>query len=178
MMSTSSAIAEFRDIPIFRSFNDLTDASHYRRVPEGWCLIVADIEGSTLLIPPARFDAVARALDGVRHLSEDGFGMRLRVGAMRLGDLGPDDGIVEVARFSERDAIRIDKTEVFSERCSAMFRGGGISAAETYIKADPQRYAVPDEPDNRGDLSGLSEAGAVSEWKDAIFVGTSAHRSR
>jgi hypothetical protein len=69
-------------------------------------------DGTTLLIPPYKFDGVARALDGVRHLAEDSFNMRLRVGAIRIGDLEASEGVVEVARFSECDALTISESNL------------------------------------------------------------------
>ncbi|MBT6275892.1 MAG: DUF3095 domain-containing protein [Chromatiales bacterium] len=113
-------------------------------------------DGTTLLIPPERMEAVSSALDAVRARARSTFSMRLRVGAMQISALGSEEGYIEVARYAERDALLINEDSLFSERGTAMFRGGGISAAETRIKADPERYEVPENPDTQSDLSGLS----------------------
>ena len=113
-------------------------------------------DGTTLLIPEDYLDAVSAALAGVRRMARTAYDMRLRVGAIAIADLGPDGGTVEVARYCERDMLRIARSEIFNQRFTAMIRGGGISAAERRIKTDPARYEVPDADTGEEDLSGLS----------------------
>lgn len=113
-------------------------------------------DGATLLIPPERFDAVARGLDGVRRMALEQFGMTLRVGAVAVSDVTASGHAVEVARYQESDELEIANDRVFADRCVAMFRGGGITVAEKLIKGDPERYEVPDDPANEADLTGLS----------------------
>jgi hypothetical protein len=48
----------FQEIPVFRSFNDLTADAHYRLIPEDWWVVVADIEGSTQAIEAGRYKDV------------------------------------------------------------------------------------------------------------------------
>ena len=102
-------------------------------------------DGSTLVIPPASFEKVAEALDGVRTLAREKFGMTLRVGAVATAELYADGLKVEVAKF-----------ELFAGKTIASFRGGGLSKAEAKVKGDPSRYAVAAHPRHRSDLTGLS----------------------
>ncbi|HEX4046908.1 MAG TPA: DUF3095 family protein [Elusimicrobiota bacterium] len=102
-------------------------------------------DGATLVVPPAAFDKVSGALDGVRALARDKFAMTLRVGAVDVAELYAEGAKVEVAKF-----------ELFAGRAIASFRGGGLSSAERKIKGDPARYAVPERAEHRSDLSGLS----------------------
>ena len=102
-------------------------------------------DGSTLVIPPASFDKVAEALDGVRALARDKFGMTLRLGAVEAAELYAGGLKIEVAKF-----------ELFAGKTIASFRGGGLSRAEAKVKADPSRYAVALHPRHRSDLTGLS----------------------
>jgi hypothetical protein len=102
-------------------------------------------DGATLVIPPASFEKVAAALDGVRALAREKFGMTLRVGAVDAAELYADGMKVEVAKF-----------ELFAGRAIASFRGGGLSKADKKVKADPARYAVPERTEHISDLTGLS----------------------
>ena len=102
-------------------------------------------DGATLVIPPASFEKVAAALDGVRHLAREKFGMTLRVGAVDVAELYAEGLKVEVAKF-----------ELFAGRAIASFRGGGLSKADAKVKGDPARYAVAEQAEHRSDLTGLS----------------------
>ena len=102
-------------------------------------------DGATLVVPPASFEKVAAALDGVRHLAREKFGMTLRVGAVEVAELYSEGLKVEVAKF-----------ELFAGRAIASFRGGGLSRADAKVKGDPSRYAVPERAEHRSDLTGLS----------------------
>jgi len=102
-------------------------------------------DGATLVIPPDSFEKVAAALDGVRALARERFGMTLRVGAVEVAELYAEGLKVEVAKF-----------ELFAGRAIASFRGGGLSRADAKVKAEPARYAVAERPEHRSDLTGLS----------------------
>lgn len=102
-------------------------------------------DGATLVVPPAAFEKVSAALDGVRHMARERFGMVLRVGAVEVSELYAEGLKVEVAKF-----------ELFAGRAIASFRGGGLSRADAKVKAEPARYAVPELAEHRSDLTGLS----------------------
>jgi hypothetical protein len=102
-------------------------------------------DGATLVVPPAVFEKVAAALDGVRALARDKFGMALRVGAVEVAEL-----------YAEGLRIEVGKFQSVPGRAIASFRGGGLSRADLKFKSDPRRYAVAERPGAVGDLTGLS----------------------
>jgi DUF3095 family protein len=102
-------------------------------------------DGSTFVIPPGSFEKVAEALDGVRALAREKFGLTLRVCAIEAAELYADGSRIEVAKF-----------ELFAGKTIASFRGGGLSRAEAKVKADASRYAVAEHSRHRSDLTGLS----------------------
>ncbi len=102
-------------------------------------------DGATLAIPPASFEKVAAALDGVRDLARKKFRMTLRVGVVEVAELLAEGATIEVAKF-----------ELFEGKTIASFRGGGASVAEHKVKGESGRYALPERPKHHCDLSGLS----------------------
>jgi hypothetical protein len=113
-------------------------------------------DGATLLVPPENFEVVSSALDGVRTMAMVNYDMCLRVGAVSVATVRDEGRGVEVARYREGDELRIARYQLFDERSTAMFRGGGITLAENLIKADPQIYGIWADPKNAADLTGLS----------------------
>ncbi len=176
----------YLELPAFKDFREVVSDRHFRPLPEDWLVIVADIQGSTkaieegrykdvntlgaaaivaaqnamgkedfpfvfggdgatLLVPPEAFPAVAAGLDGVRSLARKKFGMTLRVGAVRASELHVAGHLVEVG-----------KLELFAGKSMASFRGGGLAKADSLVKGDPARYAVPEGAEPKADLNGLS----------------------
>src|SRR6185369_15147618 len=176
----------YEDLPSFADFKQVTGDRPFRPFPPDWKVVVADIQGSTqaieagrykdvnivgaaaiaaaqnamdkrdfpfvfggdgatLVVPAAAFDKVCAALDGVRRLARENFRLTLRVGAVEVAELYADGVKAEVAKF-----------ELIAGKTIASFRGGGVSLAERKIKGEPARYAVPERPGSRCDLTGLS----------------------
>jgi len=176
----------YDDLPPRRSFLEALEDRGFRAVPDNWTVFVADIRGSreamaagrykdvntvgvaviaaarnavpgqelpfvfggdgaTLLAPPSACEAVELALDAVRTLARERFGLELRVGAVLVAELYADGLAVEVA-----------KHELAASRCVAVFRGGGVSAADARVKRHYDRYELPREERAEPDLSGLS----------------------
>ena len=100
-------------------------------------------DGATLLVPPERKDAVCAELSALKGLSEKRFGLGLRVGAMTVAEAESGGTPIEVARF-----------ELAGGRSIAIFRGGGLAAAEKKIKADEMRFGVAA---TQGGLANLEE---------------------
>lgn len=88
-------------------------------------------DGATLLVPPGRLKAVGERLAGLRTLSEQAYGLGLRVGAVPVAEVEALGAPIDVARF-----------ELAGGRCIALFMGGGLAAAEKLVKGDEARYAV------------------------------------
>ncbi len=78
-------------------------------------------------------------------LSRIQFGMELRVGRIRIGDVAGKDCAIEVA-----------KHELPGGKTMAVFRGGGLTEAERLIKGDPAKYSVGAEHHDYLELAGLS----------------------
>jgi hypothetical protein len=102
-------------------------------------------DGATLVIPPGREQDVCAALDGVRQLAQDKFGMTLRVGMVEAAELARDGARVEVAKY-----------QLAGKQAIAMFRGGGLAEADKRVKGDPEKYGVSQDPNHEGNLEGLS----------------------
>lgn len=48
----------YADTPAFDRFEDFTDLSNYRELPDDWCIVIADIQGSTKAIQEGRYKDV------------------------------------------------------------------------------------------------------------------------
>jgi hypothetical protein len=176
----------YLDLPSFSEFREVVSDRHFRPLPADWMVVVADIQGSTkaieegrykdvntlgaaaivaaqnamrkvdfpfvfggdgatLLVPPHAFEAVAAGLDGLRAMARARFGMTLRVGAIKASEL-----------FATGCSVEVGKVELFAGKSMASFRGGGLSKADALVKGDSARYSLPERPENRADLTGLS----------------------
>ena len=163
----------YQSIPSFSNFADFTVDSHFRRVPSDWWVLLTDVRGSTaaieagrykdvnrvgaaaiacaqkalggadfpyvfggdgatLLAPPEGMQAVSQALAVLQAHAEKRFKLKLRVGRVTVAEVEAAGTPIEVARF-----------ELAGGRCTAVFRGGGLTTAEKKIKADPAQYSVP-----------------------------------
>lgn len=162
----------------------ITDPQHYHDVPDDWYIALTDVEGSTqaigagrykdvnavavasiaallnaaggddipfafggdgasVLFPPALYDAAQQALVATRQLAATHFDLKMRVGIV------PVKTVYE-AGYHMRVA-RLKMSEVFQQ---AIFTGGGLTYAETLLKAD-QRYWVPDIPNAEANFHGF-----------------------
>lgn len=176
----------YRDLEPFGAFNDLVEDRHYARVPGDWTVFVADIAGSTkaieegrykdvntlgasciiaaqnalarepfpyvfggdgatLLVPTSKAAAVGAALAGVRDIAKKHFDMTLRVGAVPVAELDALGARIEVARFRLVGAQTI-----------ALFRGGGVSRAESLVKDGGGAHLLSESHAGEADLGGLS----------------------
>ena len=80
-------------------------------------------DGATILIPENLLEPARLALLGVQRLSEQKFGLKLRVGAVPLGDI----------RQRGLDVL-VCKYELSPRNFLAMFGGGGLALADSLIK--------------------------------------------
>ncbi|MEQ8665200.1 MAG: DUF3095 domain-containing protein [Rhodospirillales bacterium] len=48
----------YADTPVFTRFEDFADLSNYRELPDDWCIVIADIQGSTKAIQEGRYKDV------------------------------------------------------------------------------------------------------------------------
>ncbi len=178
--------ATFLDaLPVFSEFEDVANPRHYKSLPEGWMLAVADVVASGAAIAAGRYKVVNMAGAAVitavlntlgradypfafggdgavvavpRETAEAVRTALAAVAAWVSADLGLTLRVALVPVADARAAGR--EVEVARFRTSdaltfAMFSGGGSAWAEAEMKAG--RYAIPPAPPGtQPDLDGLS----------------------
>jgi hypothetical protein len=181
----SSSEAFYTSLPLHKDFATLSDAHNYAPLPNDWWVATSDIIGSTqavadgryktvnmvgatvisaqinahkgkpfsfifggdgagFAVPPEWKDRTEEALLAVRTWAQTEFDMGLRVGMMPIADIRAAGLDVTVARFQAAEGVDY-----------AMFTGGGLSWAETQMKAGAQLSAET-PPGAKPDLTGLS----------------------
>ena len=184
-LTTGQDIEFYERLEPICQYRRLSDARAFHPAPESWHVVVCDIEGSTravaagrykdvnmlgsacimaalnmcgdvaiayefggdgatLVVPEQILERVTKALCALQKYSVDIYRMKLRVGAVSLGDIR-----------AHGEDVRIAKYELSPGNYQAMFSGGGVSLADTLIKADA-RYALQAKISGPPDLSGLS----------------------
>ncbi|MEX0369673.1 MAG: DUF3095 domain-containing protein [Tateyamaria sp.] len=175
----------YDDLPRLTVFGDVADLSHYTPLPDDWVVGVSDIVGSTDAVAAGKYKTVnmigaavisaqinaasgrafpfvfggdgaafahppefaqdaGHALAAVRAWAREEFDMGLRVGLYSVAEIRTAGRDVAVARYAVSDGVDY-----------AMFAGGGVSWAETAMKAGAE--TVPPVPaGTQPDLTGLS----------------------
>ena len=154
----------YSDLMPFTKFSDLTNAAHYREVPEDWWIIVTDIVGSTKAIEQNRYKevnllgassivAILNQLkgkqipfvfggDGATVLIHNSDLKAIRpalIGAQRLArdvfSMELRTGLVPVTELLKRGAaIEVAKFAISEKSQIATIRGGGLQLVEKLIK--------------------------------------------
>jgi hypothetical protein len=101
-------------------------------------------DGATLVVPASKVEAVLQELLGLKKLSQEQFGLGLRVGIVDVSELYNEGAVLNVAKF-----------EINSGKCIAIFKGGGLNLAEAKIKKEEEKYAAPERDVEYADLSGF-----------------------
>jgi hypothetical protein len=98
-------------------------------------LFVFGGDGASMCVPAAAVEATRAALIGMRALSQQQFGLTLRIGIVPVPVLVAGGASVLVARFQSSPTY-----------IQSMFAGGGMALAEKLVK-DPHStaYRIPDE---------------------------------
>lgn len=175
----------YSSLPSFSNFQELTHDRHFVQAPDDWYVVMTDAKGSTqsieagrykdvniigaasisvvsellkrdlpstfggdgatLLIPPELIDRVLDGLKSLQRLSRMQFQIELRVGRITVGELRRAGHTIEVA-----------KHELRAGKCTAIFRGGGLSEAEDLIKNKSSAYCVEAATEGDLELTGLS----------------------
>jgi hypothetical protein len=176
-MSITPTYEFYESLPVFDQFAGITEEGQYRPLPDDWHVVVSDIEGSTaaiarggykhvnivgaasivavlnavrprkvpfvfggdgavLAVPEADLQPVREALITTKRMALREFGLTLRVGVVPVRELHAAGHRALVARF-----------RVSPYYTQAVFSGGGVAAAEAWVKdADRGRgYQVPEE---------------------------------
>jgi len=88
-------------------------------------------DGATFLVDPEHLSAVLAALASLKTLSEEKFGLSLRVGHVPVAELEAVGSGIELARFELKAGL-----------CLCLFKGGGLQEAEKRIKSDEAHYCI------------------------------------
>lgn len=107
-------------------------------------------DGAVFAVPPSLQARVGAALLGLRARSVPALGLSLRVGCVpvkTLRALGSD--------------LRVARRHLSAGFDLALFCGGGLSLADALVKAEPQRYAVPEIQGPAPSVQGLE-----CRWND------------
>lgn len=184
-MKTDSAPAFLDEIPIFAEFEDVANLSHYRPLPDGWLLAMADVVSSGAAILRGQYKmvnmagaavitAVLNALGRTDYpFVFGGDGAVIAVPGDRAVEAR--DALAAVARWIEEDLglemrvalvslddiravgrdVQVARFRSSPDLTFAMLTGGGAAWAEAQMKQG--RFAVPiAPPGSKPDLSGLS----------------------
>lgn len=175
----------YHDLQAVSAFSDLMDLNSYKQVPDDWYVLVADIEGSTraiennryqdvntlgasciiavlnacerlnipyifggdgasLCVPPEYLEVSLAALKGTAAISEQAYNLKLRTGFVPVSVLSADN-----------IPLLVNKLQISPGATQASFTGGGLQAAENWLKQCPDRYGIPDYIVPDADFSGL-----------------------
>ena len=163
--------------------------SVYHEVPADWCLILTDVRGSTKAIQEGRYrevnmlgaGSITAVLNAIRPMDipyvfgGDGATLLIPNEAKEkcLAALAQQKwnarmhlnfdlrvGVVPVSEiYKSGQKIQVAKYEVSPGNYLAMFRGGGLSLAETWVKKQGpggESYELPESAEGVSDLTGLS----------------------
>ncbi|MCR4316879.1 MAG: DUF3095 domain-containing protein [Planctomycetes bacterium] len=175
----------YQNLKEFSNFDGINDVHNFRRVPDDWFVVITDVKGSTkaieagkykdvntvgaaaiacvqnamgeleypfvfggdgatLLIPPTYIEKIKVALSGLKALSEKQFELGLRVGVVPVKQV-LDSGV----------NILVAKYHLVGKKSVAIFRGGGLTAAEGFVKGS-DTYEIPTGAEDDASLKGLS----------------------
>jgi len=176
----------YKELPSFSKFGGVVDDAHFHIVPSDWKVVITDVRGSTkaieagrykdvntvgaaaiacvqnvmgeidlpfvfggdgatFLVPPSHIDSIREELVALQHLSVATFGLELRLGVVEVAELEQDEIYIKVAKF-----------ELVAGKAVAIFRGGGLTAAEEKVKGQPETYCIMDAATKEANLKGLS----------------------
>lgn len=175
----------YSELPAFQKFNQFTDDSFYQALPSDWSVLISDVAGSTKAIEAGRYkdvnlvgaaticaarntlaehnfpfvfggdgatfafhnaykESVVEAMTALQRMSESNFNLSLRIGLVSVEEINNAGGIIEVAKY-----------ELIKNKHLALFRGGGLTLAEKWIKGS-EAYNVSSTNSSEAKLSGLS----------------------
>ncbi len=175
----------YSTLPVFRGFANVTDPAHYRPLPDGWMIGVADVADSTAAVRAHRYKQVNMAgaavivavTNALRHQNfpfvfggdgasfavppehEQAARAAMAATAAWVGEelgLRLRVGMVPAAALRARGAdVRLARFAASDNVALAMFHGDGLAMADAAVKAG--EFAVDAAAaDARPDLSGLS----------------------
>ncbi len=184
-MKIDAAPAFLDDIPIFAEFEDVANPSHYRPLPDGWILAMADVvssgeailKGKYKMVNMAGASVITAVLNALGRTDYPfvfgGDGAVIAVPGNRAVEVG--EALAAAARWIAEDLglemrvalvplddiravgrdVQVARFRSSPDLTFAMLTGGGAAWAEAEMKQG--RFAVPiAPPGTKPDLSGLS----------------------
>jgi hypothetical protein len=175
----------------FSDFSELTNDTHYVRVPLGWTVVITDVKGSTKAIEEGRYKDVntigVAGIAAVQNLLADfefpyvfgGDGATLLIPNRHIKAVSSElaalknlskknfglelrVGMVDISEVTaEYICVEVAKYELCAGKCIAVFRGGGLLVAEAKVKDEPETYEIQESVSCRVNLAGLT-----CRWKD------------
>jgi len=181
----------YHRLPALEAFEMLVDDRRYEPLPSSWWLILTDIEGSTAAVKEGRYKevnlvgaaciiavanalpgesipavfggdgaslavhesalpALRRAVAGVKAMARASFGLTLRTGAISVKEI----------REAGAD-VRIGRLTVKGRFGQAMFAGGGLHLAESWLKTPGDSHLWAEE----GRLEDADFSGLECRWQ-------------
>lgn len=175
----------YSELPAFQKFNQFTEDRFYQALPSDWSVLISDVAGSTKAIEAGRYkdvnlvgaaticaarnalaehnfpfvfggdgatfafhndykESVIEAMTALQRMSELNFNLKLRIGLVSVEEINNAGGVIEVAKF-----------ELIKGKHLALFRGGGLTLAEKWIKKS-ETYYLNSTNTSEPTLSGLS----------------------
>ncbi len=169
MGAPPGALTPMPDAPVVTSLREWTATGRYAGLPDDWHIVITDVEGSTqaiaegrykqvnavgvasivavanacggdvfpfvfggdgatLAVPPEWRDRALQTLERLRARTLRNTGLRLRVGSVSAGQVRQAGGDVRLAWREMPAGFRL-----------ALFSGGGLTIAESLVKAHPQQ---------------------------------------
>ncbi len=190
MGAPPGALTPMPDAPVVTSLREWTATGRYAGLPDDWHIVITDVEGSTqaiaegrykqvnavgvasivavanacggdvfpfvfggdgatLAVPPEWRDRALQTLERLRARTLRNTGLRLRVGSVSVGQVRQAGGDVRLAWREMPAGFRL-----------ALFSGGGLTIAESLVKAHPQAPPAPQAS------SPVSVEGLECRWND------------
>ena len=175
----------YKNITSFSQFKDACDLVHYADVPEDWCIVLTDVQGSTKAIEQGRYKDVnmvgAACIAAITNCCPDldlpyvfgGDGATILVPAQNIEkvqeallavrrlagemyDLSLRVGVVPISEIRKRGKdFKVAKYLTAAGCPLAMFQGGGASLADDLVKYEG--FVLDDDgKTNPPDLTGLT----------------------
>jgi len=176
----------YHNLASFADFNGITEDQNFCPVPVSWKIVIADIkgstqaiekghykdvntigaasivsahnalgqlefpyvfggDGSTFLIPYTYQDKIEKELKALKEIAFRSFGLDLRIGIIEVKEILAEGASIEVAKF-----------KLVGEKSVAIFRGGGITLAESKLKTNLEKYEIKGGIKHMIDLKNLS----------------------
>jgi hypothetical protein len=102
-------------------------------------------DGAFLFIPPTLLESAKQALLAIQKISQNSYGLDLRIGAISLKDI-----------YSNGKKIFITKLKISNDYSQAIIKGGGLEYSDKLLKSS-ERYYIKDKIDEnfKVNLDGL-----------------------